>query len=216
MVPVRSSAVTSAAPSVTAGTASGPVPDKKVQEADRQRVIDAQVAGIRERERKGRNVSGKTSPLVGVFIAAIGLCAVALSGFLYLKEKDLQTRGLTAPGIVSKIESKTEYEEDDDGYRHLVTYYRPIYSFADQNGSTHSFTSGAWSTVQSKSVGQQVAVLYDPLDPMNVRIAGGLPYIGAVVTALIGLLSFIAGAASALVSIRREKKKKGTGAEIVA
>ena len=99
------------------------------------------------------------------------------------------------------------------------TTYRPVVRYSTQSGEQVEFTSSAGSNPPSYSKGEQVEVLYQPLQPAQARINGFFPlWGGPMVIAGLGGVFFLVGAGIVLVTLMKSRsdeylKKHGTAVE---
>lgn len=145
-------------------------------------------------------MSPRIVTVITIFLAVMS--GVLLTVHFYSKQQDeafLKTAH-TATGTVLSLEQTTQTQTFGSGAsRHSVStlVYSPIVSFTDFNGKTVTFTSGAASNPPAYAVGQTVAVLYDPAQPLNAQLQGD---VGGFSTAVfwIGIVflvfAFVAGA----------------------
>lgn len=99
-------------------------------------------------------------PRLFLGIGVVLLVAAAVTSVLELR---FLARAERAPGTVIDVSRHT----DSEG---TVTF-RPVVRFTIETGETIEFVSSSGSSVASKSVGDQVEVLYDPDDPKDAELS---------------------------------------------
>jgi hypothetical protein len=93
----------------------------------------------------------------------IALLFVAI--YLYHSAKGFMGRAVSCQGKVVEMRSTQNSQNGT-----TTTEYAPVYTFTDSAGVTHRGESDTYSNPPSYSVGDPIALLYDPNNPQDVRI----------------------------------------------
>ncbi|NGP75402.1 DUF3592 domain-containing protein [Balneolaceae bacterium YR4-1] len=155
---------------------------------------------INNTEELNREVFKKSKGLkyVGPVFTLVGLALVGLSIYLGMKRAEFLETALTASGEVTRlIESRS-----DDSY----VYYPMVEFTVPGSEQAITFRHDSGSNPPSYSVGEVVSVLYDPQNPHNAIIDGGLlNWFATALTSLLGLI-FAGVGISSVISWQKYKR----------
>jgi Protein of unknown function (DUF3592) len=104
--------------------------------------------------------------LVGLILAGCGLVAVAIGLFIFFRTRAFLESAVSAEGTVKGHE---ERHSSDSG-----TTYVPVVEFTAADGRARRFTGSVASDPPAHEVGERVQVKYDPSNPEEARIGGGI------------------------------------------
>ncbi|MEM6765783.1 MAG: DUF3592 domain-containing protein [Bacteroidota bacterium] len=99
--------------------------------------------------------------IVEIVLLVLGFVAFAVGMGLYIRTQRLLQEGVITPGKVIRIDS---YQ--DDG----TTMYTPVFEYLDQSGNTQTFKSPVATSWNSRKVGDEVELIYDPMDATHVKV----------------------------------------------
>lgn len=99
--------------------------------------------------------------IVEIVLLVVGCIAFAVAMGLYMRTQRLLQEGVVTLGKVIRIDS---YQ--DDG----TTMYTPVYEYQDQSGNPQTFKSPVATSWNSRKVGDEVELIYDPVDITNVKV----------------------------------------------
>ncbi|MEE4201021.1 DUF3592 domain-containing protein [Erythrobacter sp.] len=149
---------------------------------------------------------GKT----GVIFAVFGMLFAGIGGWIWLGERSFEARSVAAEGTIIEMD---RYRDSDH-----KTMFRPIAEFTDANGRRHKFASKTSSSSPAFSVGENIAVLYDPAAPHDARIDSfSQRYLLPVIFMAFGGLFLLIGggaAGSSLSSARTTARLKQSGLRV--
>lgn len=148
---------------------------------------------IHDPQELSREVFRKSKGLkfVGPVFSLVGLAVVGLSIYLGMERADFLETALTASGEVTElIESRS-----DDSY----VYYPMVEFTVPGSDRSITFRHDSGSNPPSYSVGEVVSVLYDPQNPRNAIIDGGLfNWFATALTSLLGIVFTAVGISSVI------------------
>lgn len=132
-------------------------------------------------------------------ITGIGAALLILAGYSYTRELEFLGRAETTKGIV------TDYEVRGSGDKET---YCPIFLFTRPDGQTVLYYGNICASPAAYEIGQQVDVLYDPLDIEWVQLDNFMSKYKDILMLLgIGLPLFLIG----LVGLAPRKAKSKVG-----
>jgi Protein of unknown function (DUF3592) len=123
-----------------------------------------------------------SSENVKIFLVVIGGCLGSAGDYRLFRNEALVEHGCSARGVVTRLVWSSG--GGDTGGK-----YTPEFKFNASDGSTHVVMSGCGSTPCPFKVGQEIRVVYDPLDPARAEIntVGQLWFIPGLLT-VVGLV----------------------------
>ena len=138
------------------------------------------------------------SSIIEYVFAIIGL--TLLGGALYLykdKQAFLKKAEVTQGTVIELLRTKSD---------NSITYC-PVVAFTTKAGTKISFSSSVSSNPPSYNEGENVEVLYDPINPNNATIKGFKSlYLGVLIVGIIGTAFFILGFISIRFGYLKQKK----------
>ncbi|HKL17925.1 MAG TPA: DUF3592 domain-containing protein [Halalkalibaculum sp.] len=155
---------------------------------------------IHSSEELNREIYRKSKGLkfAGPVFTLVGLATIGLSIYLGMERAEFLETAAAASGKVTElIESRS-----DDSY----VYYPMVEFTVPGSDRAVIFRHDSGSNPPSYSVGEVVSVLYDPQNPANAIIDGGLfNWMGTGITSFLGIVFTAAGIS--IFSHRRKQKK---------
>ncbi len=150
-----------------------------------------------------RPMSPTGAKILGIIFVLVGGSFAFFGVNQYFAAKHLADVGVKVPGTVIRIDQKTETSHDSNG-THTSTTYRPVVSYALQDGEEKEYASNTWRSPNPFKVGQTVEMIYDPVDASKVAInTAGEMYLMPLLMAGFGLIFVIAGLIAFIQSLKR-------------
>jgi len=140
-------------------------------------------------------------PLVAVGLSLFGAIFVTIGVFALKSSQILMAEGVTAPGVVTRLEQRSSTSGSGSNRRTSSSFY-PWFRFTDAAGQTHEIASNMGTNPPSHSIGEAVTVRYLPAQPQEAVIdswtslwlfptifigVGCLPEIAAVILIVVWL-----------------------------
>jgi hypothetical protein len=100
---------------------------------------------------------------VPLFLILFGLLFFAIGSGLTYRQRNLETQGMEAPGVVVALDESS----GSDG-----STYAPVVRFSTSNGQRVEFTTSYYSSPPDYEVGESVTVIYRPEQPEKAVIKG--------------------------------------------
>lgn len=146
---------------------------------------------------KRRSVS-----LVFNIFLAVGMIMLIVSLVLYYNSKRFEATAVKTSGTVVDLIAKSSG-------RSSGTMYSPVVTYTDANGTRHRYIANFSSNPPGYTIGETIAVYYDPKNPDRPHLAGWGEYIGVMVTSFIGLVfSLIGGCYHILRKLKRRRSEQ--------
>lgn len=134
----------------------------------------------------------------GVLFALVGAVFMAFASWLYWEDAAFAERALDAQGTVT--ENIRYY--DDEG----ELLYRPVVTYSDEAGQSHTFSSSVSSSSPQFDIGETVDVLYDPAAPGDARVDAFMSRgIFPLAFGGLGLVAFLCGAGMVYAAVARKQ-----------
>lgn len=148
----------------------------------------------------------KTLIFIKYFFAIIGFGMIVGSFFLYQNTTTFLKNAITTEGVVIELVRSRSSSSSSSGSSYT---YAPTVRFKTNQGTTVEFTSSTSSNPPSYSRGEQVEVLYEPIQPHSAKINSFFSiWGGAAIVGGIGSVFFLIGCGIILSGIRKSKKKE--------
>ncbi|MCK4742642.1 MAG: DUF3592 domain-containing protein [Sulfuriflexus sp.] len=144
----------------------------------------------------------KTLIFIKYFFAIIGFGMLVGSFFLYQKTMFFLESAITTEGVVTELVRSRS--SSDSSYT-----YAPVVKFKTSQDTTIEFTSTTSSNPPSYSRGEQIEVLYDPIQPHSAKINSFFSlWGGSVIVGGIGAVFFLIGFGIIFLGIRKARNKE--------
>jgi hypothetical protein len=96
-----------------------------------------------------------------LLLTVIGAVMLALAGYAYSRELEFLSRAETAAAVVTKYSTRKSGGEES---------HCPIFVFTRGDGLTVAYYGDVCASSPAYEIGQQVEVLYDPLEDGDVQL----------------------------------------------
>lgn len=128
-----------------------------------------------------------SASLVFNIFLAVGLLLFTITGiFCYNLKKFDEAAVKTSGRVVDLVEKRRS------GSTQSATY-SPVVIYEDDRDIQHRYIPGFSSNPPAFDIGESVEIHYDPRNPGDAKIAGWQGYIGAMITAGLGLIFSLIG-----------------------
>lgn len=128
---------------------------------------------------KRSSVSLVFNIFLGIGIIMLTVTLVILYSVKKFNDSGVKTNG-TVVDLIAKRGSKS-------------TTYSPVVTYNDEAGVKHRYISDVSSSPAAYSIGEQVAIYYNPRNPDDAKIAGWMEYFGALITGIFALVFGLIG-----------------------
>lgn len=126
----------------------------------------------------------------GPILALIGLCLLGVG--LWFLADTWRFAQVARPAVGEVLSVERQVTEGRDAPRSVTD--RPTLRYTAETGETHVATSRHAAQGPGYAVGQSVGLLYDPANPMDVRIGDGTTlWVAPGLLTLVGALLLVAG-----------------------
>lgn len=107
------------------------------------------------------NLPKKTLRIIGAVVLLSALVTLALSAFFYQRARNFVRDAIRADGKVVRVVERPSSDS--------ATLFYPVYTFRDAEGQEREVYSSTGSFPPSHSVGDTVALLYQPEQPNDAK-----------------------------------------------
>lgn len=140
----------------------------------------------------------KQGLFIFILFGTIGIALVCWSVYLVVHTHQFKTSAIHVPGTVITLIPR--YDDGD-------TTYAPEVTFTAQDGSQHTFTSGASTNPPAFYESEEVDVMYEPNNPSHAKINSfSTLYTLPLITGGIGTVFALVGIIPGTLYIRRKKQ----------
>ena len=139
--------------------------------------------------------------LVPLALAAVGAVLLVLGVRNFLRTRRFVSQATSATATVTDVKTRTSTSHTGDGPR-LRTYRYPVVRFQTRDGRTVEVESETETSGFSQKPGEQVEVLYDPLNPEEARIKTFMMlWFAPLIFTVVGFSLFAFGSLFGLVAV---------------
>lgn len=142
----------------------------------------------------------RTMFIIKYVFAIIGMALLGSALYLYMdKQAFLKKAEVTQGIVVELIRSRSKKSAT----------YRPVVEFTTKSGKKIEFVSSMGSNPPSYNEGENVEVIYDPINPNKADIKSfGTLYLGPLILSFIGIFFFLFGFLTILFDLLKQKKSR--------
>ena len=115
-------------------------------------------------------IFGSVMGIVALFLIFFGCLFMSIGGAVYYFTIYAVSDWVEVPGVVTTFSSNTS--TDSDGF--TTTYYCPWVEFTTASGATREVLVNDCSSPRAYEAGEAVTVIYNPADPEQVELKGGV------------------------------------------
>jgi hypothetical protein len=147
-------------------------------------------------------IFGSIFGIVGFILIAVGCPFMAVAGFMYYAFQLNTQNWVLVTGTVTSMSQSQTYDSDNGGYS---TSYCPSVAYQTTDGQSIEQDLNECSTPPAYSVGDTVEIYYNPANPHDAQLKGGVKStLGTVFLAVFGILGSLlclGGAGSVIAAV---------------
>jgi len=129
--------------------------------------------------------------IIRLGLVGLGAVSVGAAVYQFFRSKRLTRNGTSAKAIVTRLEWSPGSIDDRAGNS---GNYAPEFTFESGDGAKHVVVSKFGSSPCPYAIGQEISVLYDPVNPADAEVdSPGTLWLGTVIFGVAGIVMMSVG-----------------------